>query len=105
SQCGPQPGGPMTRSKHGQEFWHQHLAAWARSGQSLAVYAREHGVPADSLRYHRAKTKSTKPKPFVAARAATLRPPAPKAPASVVIAVSDRVDAAWLVALARGFEV
>jgi nucleoid-associated protein YgaU len=94
----------MTRSKHGQEFWHQHLAAWAQSGQPLAVYAREHDVPADSLRYYRAKSKSIKAKTFVAARAATVRPPAPKAPASVVIAVSDRVDAAWLVVLARGFE-
>lgn len=92
----------MTTSKYGQEYWHQHLAAWAQSGKPLSAYAREHGVAADSLRYWRAKTKPNK---FVAARVTTAtRLPAPKAPASVVIAVSDRVDAAWLVALTRGFE-
>lgn len=94
----------MTTSKYGRDFWINHVATWSQSGKPLAAYAREQGVAADSLRYWHAKAKSGGKAPFVAARVNPVRLHAPKAPASVVIAVSDRVDTAWLVSLARAFE-
>lgn len=101
---------PHPASRRSREQWCELVAAWRRSGQTCADFARAHGLNLNTFAWWRSELARSRPTPLTLVPVAGRPDQVAREPLEVVlrngltVRVPERADASWVVRLVHALE-
>lgn len=101
---------PRPASRRSREQWYELVAAWRRSGQTCAAFARDHRLNLNTFAWWRSELARSTPAPLTLVPVSAVPDRVVSEPLEVVlrsglmVRVPERADTSWVVRLVHALE-